>query len=443
MTAVSTLAERLRKAIAEGLCCIDGRMMPVRWLARRYGSSPVTILKALGQLHDSGILKRFANKRGYYLHDALPPLPKETPKKNRTRTIADCVRQSILAGVYSSTRVLPSMKRLCIQYKCSHHTLSRSLDVLCKEGLIHFSGKGYELCSNYEISTMSSHIYMIGESRTLNASKYRYIPIVKSLERELTTLEWGRLCFAFDPRRLSSEYINHARGFVYIMFSEYRPAAQPYLDFLLKHRDPPLVIIDITERSENDPIIKKLRLNRRRRAFRIVPDNFRAGRDVGRRLVAAGHHCAAYITLSKEPSCAYALRAKGLQSAFSDTKSLNDRLLITFVANHFQNGPAEWKGSTGRFVKLLAAIEQHPLLPDETNQDFMSTATGMKYMACFAESLESVFDEAICNPKITAWICENDMVASFAIHYLRRKNISVPSCISVIGFENLYISYIR
>jgi hypothetical protein len=51
-------------------------------------------------------------------------------------------------------------------------------------------------------------------------------------------------------------------------------------------------------------------------------------------------------------------------------------------------------------------------------------------------ALSPLFDKALADRDITAWICVTDGVALLALAYLGRHGISVPDTLSVVGFDN-------
>ncbi|MBD3321293.1 MAG: hypothetical protein GF350_09385 [Chitinivibrionales bacterium] len=57
--------------------------------------------------------------------------------------------------------------------------------------------------------------------------------------------------------------------------------------------------------------------------------------------------------------------------------------------------------------------------------------------------MEKLFDRAIEQKEITAWVCSNDTVAFMALDYLQRKDISVPEQVSVMGFDDSEQAHIR
>ncbi|MBD3421933.1 MAG: hypothetical protein GF398_17620 [Chitinivibrionales bacterium] len=57
---------------------------------------------------------------------------------------------------------------------------------------------------------------------------------------------------------------------------------------------------------------------------------------------------------------------------------------------------------------------------------------------CYAEQIRALFQRALKNKSITAWVCANDDVAEFAQVFLREQSRSVRKRISLLGFDNTY-----
>jgi DNA-binding LacI/PurR family transcriptional regulator len=55
--------------------------------------------------------------------------------------------------------------------------------------------------------------------------------------------------------------------------------------------------------------------------------------------------------------------------------------------------------------------------------------------------LMPLFEKALRDKKITAWICTNDETALYALEFLRHNNIAVPQQISVIGFDDTFEAF--
>jgi DNA-binding LacI/PurR family transcriptional regulator len=54
--------------------------------------------------------------------------------------------------------------------------------------------------------------------------------------------------------------------------------------------------------------------------------------------------------------------------------------------------------------------------------------------------MEPVFEAALRDPQVTAWVALNDDIACLASSFLARRKIAVPGRISVCGFDNSAIS---
>jgi DNA-binding LacI/PurR family transcriptional regulator len=52
------------------------------------------------------------------------------------------------------------------------------------------------------------------------------------------------------------------------------------------------------------------------------------------------------------------------------------------------------------------------------------------------EKMKPMFEKALENKSITAWVMANDFAATIAVDYLKERNIRIPDDISVISFDN-------
>ena len=55
--------------------------------------------------------------------------------------------------------------------------------------------------------------------------------------------------------------------------------------------------------------------------------------------------------------------------------------------------------------------------------------------------VEKLFDEAIKDTEISAWVCANDVVAERALDYLKRKRVRIPNDLSVVSYDDSSIAY--
>ena len=52
------------------------------------------------------------------------------------------------------------------------------------------------------------------------------------------------------------------------------------------------------------------------------------------------------------------------------------------------------------------------------------------------EKMQPLFDKALQDKSITAWVMANDFAATIAIDYLKERNVRVPDDLSMISFDN-------
>jgi DNA-binding LacI/PurR family transcriptional regulator len=100
----------------------------------------------------------------------------------------------------------------------------------------------------------------------------------------------------------------------------------------------------------------------------------------------------------------------------------------------------ETQKAMDEFARILVDRAQHgnisfQMFMVESNiwQGFDYEKTGI--------ALQPIFEKALADPSITAWITENDSTALLASKFLSSKGVVVPKDISLAGFDNLAFSY--
>jgi len=121
----------------------------VRKLSAMLHSSPVTILRALQQLKDSGFVIS-ENRKGYFPAQFFNTLEKiEFPSSLSSRQswqkISQQIEQDIVAGKFNPLQALPQAQELRHLYHVSHPTLQKALANLTKRSLIFREAQGYSL----------------------------------------------------------------------------------------------------------------------------------------------------------------------------------------------------------------------------------------------------------------------------------------------------------
>jgi DNA-binding LacI/PurR family transcriptional regulator len=54
--------------------------------------------------------------------------------------------------------------------------------------------------------------------------------------------------------------------------------------------------------------------------------------------------------------------------------------------------------------------------------------------------LQPMFERALADTTITAWVCATDSIATQALAFLENRDIAVPGRISLVGFDNSPLS---
>jgi hypothetical protein len=154
------------------------------------------------------------------------------------------------------------------------------------------------------------------------------------------------------------------------------------------------------------------------------------GRGVGIHLRELGHERIAFLSTLHGTNWS-ARRLEGLQGAMEGVGEVVPFLLDGPVAppplprellRAIESAGAGTRRYGALFARHLAEIEAacSMLLRDERR----------------IPTIEPLFEKALSDRSITAWVLSNDTQALIAIHWLRARGIDVPGQISVVGFDD-------
>jgi DNA-binding LacI/PurR family transcriptional regulator len=88
---------------------------------------------------------------------------------------------------------------------------------------------------------------------------------------------------------------------------------------------------------------------------------------------------------------------------------------------------------------LSANLRRVSDMPSELIEEYLN---GLPHLFRHGQSARDahVLDGLSREPRITAWVCLNDDIASVALRYLQRRRRRVPEDVSVVGFDNRHIA---
>jgi DNA-binding transcriptional regulator YhcF (GntR family) len=136
-----TLAVTVAEKLASDLKASEGssRLPPAAVLAGRYGTSPVTMLKAMQLLRERGLLD-FRQGRPARLRSSRPG---NTDTDSSQSRMCASVRSSILQGDLRAGTPLDKVAAYCDYYRMSRTDVCAAFRSLAEEGLIHKLGRAW------------------------------------------------------------------------------------------------------------------------------------------------------------------------------------------------------------------------------------------------------------------------------------------------------------
>jgi len=168
----------------------------------------------------------------------------------------------------------------------------------------------------------------------------------------------------------------------------------------------------------------------------------KAGSDMARFLLSIGHKKVAFISAFQKSDWSVN-RYLGLEAVFEKAGFAGGVQAITL---DFAN-TIEFQAQCVALSKIEVVLESYKkiraTIPSCFSYSFdtifhldegvinMALAIGGLRKIC-----QSLFEKALADPSISAWVCANDYLAVQALEFLRARNISYPGTISVLGFDD-------
>ncbi|MBD3319980.1 MAG: GntR family transcriptional regulator [Chitinivibrionales bacterium] len=440
----------------------NGDTLPrLKDLALEIGVSVPTLCKATGQLKEQGVLEGRTGRRYRISRNALQlcgDLLREMECGNDQKStgplkgwerIREDLRRRIVSGHYLRNNPFPSLMELSHEYGSSFRTIRRALDFLCSENVLVPFNRSYTVRSlsvgagrnrigfivmtdrtmKMQLAGLAEDFYRNLESSCTqsNISLSRYSYLVREEEDLLFHDYHGRPCdFDGSDRML---------GYLYVVVApEYK---RDRILGRLSHLNKPAAVLDLIGGWEFPRVIN-------RRNFRIFSSAVspQCGKEIARFLLSLGHRRIAYISPFHQAlwsanrleglSCTY--RDAGLPDSvreftYNRPPKINiyyrDQALQRCTIAPLHKAYQQWKESVPEyFIPPL---------------DFLFNFHIPERLIPWAEmhhDLDLLFEQALEDNSISAWVAANDEVACRALDFLGRRRIDVPGKISVVGFDD-------
>jgi hypothetical protein len=374
----------------------------------------------------------------------------EIPGRAVDRVTA-ALRRDIYCGRLPVHVLHPSSKTVCSRYATSYRTLKKAMQRLCNEGVLSALQRGFRIphvqphSSGYKVvfvcrGTPQGDAVLSG----INDMAFR------TLEAECTKRQCRLvLClYYFDahnrvvfrtPHRDRHDIAKEANvlGFCALV----RGPADRHEEALriLSHTGKRIAILDITGGWHRPWFLRKAHI----RTF-TVATSARCGMDTARFFLSQGHTRIAYLSPFHKAHWSKK-RLSGLQKVYRDAgvshgvKAFcieNPPIIHTFFEEKAST-QSNYDACTRFYHRWRRRLPQaYTCLLDEW---FLKTLPQkILPQGEFLRGLQTLFDAARSDTRITAWVAANDQVALYALQYLHTHAIACPHTVSLCGFDDTH-----
>jgi DNA-binding transcriptional regulator YhcF (GntR family) len=432
------------------------RLPSLKEVSESTGVSLVTCLKAARYLQSKGVVVIRPGK-GIFVADPRKAMPSENPA---TASAAHCAwqrcRDAMLADIYAeaygSDMPLPSINELARTYGVHHQTARKALQALIDERAIVKQRRSYRvrgLPKRQNRSTIALIVPSMSGYGMFRPQRHQQF----ALAMEQACLKHGLLLegFGYDADENGAVLLNRNNvpaseqmleeiplllGCIVLCWNEVAPMSD-FMQRLLGMRKP----VAICDEAGNQSLISSPPGDRLFTRF-VTAYTSVCGVRVARYLLGKGHRRVAYMS-PYHASRWSRNRLAGIQAEYARGGCEGGVVPFTLqgFANYYEFGRDEDNASFARQIGGIAD-QIHQRLPN-------CSAPLQKYLGGIYEellnlkTLESqrqfespLFEQALRDAAVTAWVAANDMVAIHALDYLGAVKADVPGRIALIGFDN-------
>lgn len=444
----------IRSMIERGHYPKGFRLPSLRNIAATFSVSAGTVEKAMGVLASEGLVRKYVGS-GICVasneEELSNPLIGCGPPLRRTEQIANDIAARISSGDWKTGDNLPSTKALRFLLRTSPQTLRKALHKSERDGLLHQAGNKWVVGppaitakrKSNRVYSLSAGAPTLAERLPRAVSVDFVLPFEKELANHGIPLSANR--GPNDPNLPNARMLarKDALGFLVHGYNENwarsKKTSQNQLEQELKwisNLGVPSVVFNCAPVLGRFP---KFSFKPFVNVFPVGTDNREAGQVAGFHITAMGHRRMAFFSYSSDFWNAH--RLEGLsRTAISDKARVKE--VKPFQANFnkealFRMG----KWSKDNLMAPLKVISEElfpsykgALIPEWPK---ITSPVGHMLVREHQRSLmDPLFEQALEDRAITAWIASDPSIALAAKKYLRQKNNRVPGNISLISIDD-------
>ncbi|MBD3244119.1 MAG: GntR family transcriptional regulator [Chitinivibrionales bacterium] len=423
------------------------RLPTVRELARTGRFSTRTVVKALQGLRRDGYV-HVRQRAGIRILEAPRTPPPELPafaekpvrRRRRWEQLRDMLLAAMLGGEFPAGSALPTVKELCHRYGVGFVTVKKALQELAATGKLVAHGRGYRVFGGTPPVDRAALVFVgrdddLASLQTSTPSSLAFWQATEdACERRNLDLVWTTaddILLSRGARRGGSVHRSRAGavlGYVVWSLGFQIPKLELLLQTFLAEGKPVSVIDEgfaagSLTRASQHPLCQVI-------AFGFNPA---CGETVGNYLLSIGHRRVACLQVSASVNYCVA-RASGVHRAYC-TAGLPDGVLRLTVSDEkfarFDRGVSE----------RMSAIHRSLGTYEDPGPGHVPNLHLWVWGKQMRKGLIPLFDRALADETVTAWVTMNDPGGFAALDYLRFRGVRVPQDISVISFDNSLESF--
>jgi DNA-binding LacI/PurR family transcriptional regulator/DNA-binding FadR family transcriptional regulator len=431
----------------------DHRLPVLAGLARQAGVSHVTMMRALHVLRDQGVVS-VSHRHGVRVlrrpdqADAPPPPLSAPQSMQKWKRLAERIGSDMNAGAFPSD-ALPPTKELLSRYGISYPTLRKALAELCAREALAASRTRHRIVRP-STANLNGTVVLIaaadasgglamGTNRTrLHLSMTESLCAGYRVRLALMPFDWNtsRLLRSVPDGRTLSELLAHGTvlGFVVWLVLMSAGSQVTLLQRLTGYRLP---VAALDEWGEPE-VARQVGLHSRTKVF-CMATSAEPARAVGRHLLALGHTRVAYLSPVTDARWSFN-RLRGLREAFDAVAGASVTPIV--AAKHVQlHGTRPFDGYAPRLAELIRRIP-HGLrgkdgrVAGRVLSGLAAEVPTVAFREHYRATVMPLFEQAIAQHQVTAWVCDNDATALMALEFLAARKVDVPGRISVAGFDD-------
>lgn len=418
------------------------RLPTIAAMARAAGVNPATMRSAVSAMAAAG---RLTVKPGAGI-TLTPPQVRPDPKPkalHRWEQIRNDLATGIVAGQYGPAGALPTRKELRVRFGAGTRSVSRALRSLVDDHLIQPHGRGYRVASGRATYGRSSItvVAVSEDTRALSTFTNRSMEFWRALEHgarhhglNLHVVSAGDAGRAWPPSRSVGRELQSRDSVGILLWGlGLQDRVHRLTPWLCGFGKPVAVVddqLDITlpaRASSPTPVA----------LFRVLT-NEDAGRAVAHALVQHGHRRVAYLSRSPDEPWADQ-RLDGIRKAFAAAG------IPSAVAAFAPETRVPW-GIRSQWAGLPAARavmdSVHDLARSLGGDAAMpaprvnSELVNYLWDSRIVVELNPLFERAMHDTSLTAWIGANDAICRLAMDFLRSHGLEPGRDRAVIGFDD-------